>query len=89
MAGEGLKEIQVLRQSPRFQLIRKEIERLAPDGGYYFIGDCDSSLPMKWRATRKDLERVFAQAMSTPSYQGRGLFHQLNWGLADQFRVVD
>ena len=89
VANEGLKQIEVRRQSPRFQLIRREIERLGPDGMYRFVGDCDSPLPMVWQATRSNLERTFARAMSTPSYQKLGLFHQLNWDLADQYLVSE
>lgn len=78
--------VRVERQSPRFQLIRREIERLRLDGVYHFVAAAGTSAQVEYKATRHELEAVFAQAMSTFSYKVNGLYHNRNWSRADQFR---
>ncbi len=77
----------VRRRSARFQLVKSAIESLSPEGTYHFVANCDSQPTVEFKATRKELEHVIAQAMSTMSYRKRGLFHQHPWQLADQFRI--
>ena len=77
----------VRRGSPRFQLIRKEIDSLCPTGTYHFVADADGLHPVEYKATRQQLEEVFARAMLTPSYRENGRFHQDPWPKADQFSV--
>lgn len=68
-------------QEHEFQLVKSEIESLSPEGTYHLIANCE------YRATRRELEHVFAKAMKTMSYRERGLFHQKVWSRAEQFRV--
>lgn len=77
----------VRRRSPRFQLVKSAIESLSPEGTYHFVAHCDGQPRIEYKATRTELENVFAQAMSTMSYRERGLFHQHPWPLAEQFRI--
>ena len=78
--------VEVRRTSPRFQLIKREIEKLSPSGTYHFVA-ADGGREIQYKATRQQLEEVFARAMKTMSYRERGLFHQYPWPLAAQFRI--
>lgn len=80
--------IEVRRKSPRFQLIKKEIDRLSPEGIYRFIAnDKPGKNSIMYEATRAQLEATFARAMLTDSYLKKGRFHQHPWELAEQFRL--
>ena len=83
----NLKEVIVVRKSPRFQLVKREIEKLNPAGVYHLIANVNGQHPIEYQATRTQLEQVFDQAMSTPSYRDGGLYHRADWPLAEQFRV--
>ena len=86
MVSEGSKFVELRAKAGRFKLVRRDIERLSPDGRYRFVDEKDPSRPLVWEATRFDLERVFERAMNTESYK-KGAFHQDPWPLADQFRI--
>jgi len=79
--------IVVSRKSPRFQLIKSAIDSLSPSGLYHFIANAEGNYPFEYKATRQQLEEVFARAMNTLSYRERGRFHQDPWPAADQFRI--
>lgn len=87
MAIEASAYIEVRRQSPRFQLIRPVIERLAPTGIYHFVGDCDSSKPLEWKATRSELETHFAKHMRSEAYAGARGQYDFQSSVPDRFRV--
>lgn len=83
--------VEVRRRSPRFQLIKSEIDKLAPDGIYDFIASCEYR-PVHFMITRTELERDFKRAMSTPSYLQGGRNHRAVWPKADEYRfenIVD